>query len=134
MQKEFTNIKPDLAVLKDKPEDPEASLHVGRFLCFFKGEWDKGLPLLALNGDAKLKDLAKKDLNDPVAAADQAALADAWMDLAEAETRGKPLIQLHAYGWYKQAAPQLVGMDKARVEKRIKDLDKLAERLLPPTK
>ena len=86
MQKEYDNIKPDLATLKDKPDDPDASLHVGRFLCFFKGDWDGGLPLLAVGTDAKLRDLAKKDINGPAGAADQAALADAWMVVADAET------------------------------------------------
>ena len=55
MEKEHENIKADLATLKDKPDDPDASLHVGRFLCFYKGEWDRGLPLLAVGGDAKLE-------------------------------------------------------------------------------
>jgi hypothetical protein len=133
MQKEYDNIKAELAVLKDKPEDPDASLHVGRFLCFYKGDWDRGLPLLAICSDAKLKDLAKKDVNGPVAAADQAALADAWMDVADAEAGARvQQIQLHAYSWYKQAAPQLAGLDKAKAEKRIKDLDKVAERLTAP--
>jgi hypothetical protein len=133
MQKEYENIKPDLAVLKEKPEDPTACLHVGRFLCFYKGEWEKGLPLLALSGDAKLKDLAKKDLNNPVVPADQAAVADGWMEVADQEAGPRvQQIQLHAYAWYKQAAPQLTGLDKAKAESKIKDLDKVAEKLTMP--
>lgn len=131
IQKEFDNAKADLETLKTKPDDPNASQHVGRFLCFFKGDWDRGLPLLAQGTDANLKSLAKKDINVPTAAADQAALADAWMDAADAEKDAKAQmqIQLHAYSWYKQASPQLTGLDKAKVDKRIKDLDKVAEKL-----
>lgn len=130
MQTEFDNIKGDLETLKNKPDDPDATLHVGRFWCFFKGDWDRGLPLLAVCSDPKLRGLAKKDLNEPAAAADQAALADAWMDVADGEAGTRiSQIQLHAYSWYKQSAPQLAGLDKAKVDKKIKDLDKLAEKL-----
>ena len=133
MQREYDNVKGDLATLKDKPDDPDAGLHFGRFLCFFKGDWERGLPLLAVGSDAKLRDLAKKDLNSPTAAADQAALADAWMDAADAETGTKgEQIQLHAYALYKQAAPQMTGPDKTRVDGRIKKLDAIAEKLAVP--
>jgi hypothetical protein len=133
MQKEYETVKGDFAVLKDKPEDPTACLHVGRFLCFFKGDWDKGLPLLALGGDAKLQTLAKKDLDGPTGAEEQAALADAWMEAAEAES-GVPAqqIELHAYALYKQAAPQLTGPAKIKADERIKKLDKIAARLTLP--
>ncbi len=133
IQKEFDAIKPDLAKLKDKPDDADASLHVGRFLCLFKGDWDGGLPLLAVGSDAKLAGLAKKDLNGPAAAADQLALADSWMDLANSETGVKSQqIQLHALTWYKQAAPQLAGLDKAKDEKAMKDIEKIAEKIAVP--
>ncbi|HVS37840.1 MAG TPA: hypothetical protein VMS17_19940 [Gemmataceae bacterium] len=133
IQKEHENIKADLAVLKDKPQDPDANLHVGRYLCFFKGDWEHGLPLLAAGSDDKLKELVKKDMSNPTAAADQMALADAWMDLASSQT-GVPSqqIQLRAGAWYKQAAPQLTGLDKAKAEKAAKDIDKIAEKFTVP--
>ncbi len=36
-----------MAVLAQTPGDPAASLKVGRFLCFVKGDWQAGLPILA---------------------------------------------------------------------------------------
>ncbi len=133
MQREYDNVKGDLATLKDKPDDPDACLNVGRFFCFYKGDWDKGLPLLALGGDAKLKELAKKDINAPTDAADQAALADAWYEVAEVETGPKEVqIQLHAHALYKEAVPKLSGTAKAKAEERLKKLDKIAEKLTIP--
>ena len=55
------------------------------------------------------------------------------MDAADAEAGVRAQqIQLHAQTWYKQAAPQLAGLDKAKAEKRIKDIDKIAEKLTVP--
>ncbi len=139
MQKEYENVKGDFAVLKDKPDDPDACLQVGRFLCFYKGDWESGLPLLALSGDAKLKELAKRDMNprrvftnpgeftDPT---DQDALADAWYEVAEVETGTKAVqIELHAYALYKAAVSQLSGPTRTKAEERLKKLDKVAEKL-----
>ena len=36
---------------------------------------------------------------------------------------------MRAYYWYKQASPGLTGLDKAKVDKKIKDLDAVAEKL-----
>lgn len=132
MEKEYDKVKDDVATLKAKPDDADASLHVGRFNCFFKGDWDKGLPLLAKGSDAKLQDLAKKDLARPTAPGDQAALADAWMDVADNDILGKTQIELHALAWYKLAAGQLAGLDKTRVEKKVSDLDEVAKKYSVP--
>jgi hypothetical protein len=37
-----------LAVLNDKPVDPAANLAAGSYLCFVKGDWEQGVPMLAL--------------------------------------------------------------------------------------
>jgi len=49
--------------LKSKPDDADAALVLGKHLSFLKGDWAKGLPLLAKSSDAKLKQLATKDLD-----------------------------------------------------------------------
>ena len=47
-----------LATLKTNPTDPEANLVVGKYHCFVKDEWEKGLPMLLKGNDAALKELA----------------------------------------------------------------------------
>src|SRR5262249_48069636 len=49
-----------------------------------------------------------------------------WYDLAGKEDP-KTNIQLRAYRWYKEALPELTGLNKTKVEKRIVELDKIAE-------
>lgn len=48
--------------LENSPTDPEAALQVGKFLCFVKGSWDEGLPVLAVSKDQALVKLAMVDL------------------------------------------------------------------------
>src|SRR5262249_29175702 len=43
----FDNIKQFAARLRDNPNDAEANLVMGKFLCLTKNDWAAGLPLLA---------------------------------------------------------------------------------------
>ena len=49
-------------ILASNPTDPEAALQVGKFLCFVKGAWDEGLPILAVSKDQVIVKLAMTDL------------------------------------------------------------------------
>ena len=51
-----------LVVLENDPTNPAANLAAGRHLCLVQGDWDRGLPMLALGSDAELKAAATKDL------------------------------------------------------------------------
>ena len=55
--KAYAEIEAALAMLREKPNDPDANLTVGKHLCC-KGRWEKALPMLALGSDAALKALA----------------------------------------------------------------------------
>jgi hypothetical protein len=91
-KKELDNIKKEseaakavAEVLKDKPDDPDANLKLGKFLCLIKGDWERGLPLLVKGSDAGLRDLALRDLNRPATPLGLKDVADAWLKLALAE-------------------------------------------------
>ena len=57
-----TDAEEATAVLEGKPDDPEANLMVGKYLCFTKGDWEKGLPLLTKSENSRLKLLAERDV------------------------------------------------------------------------
>src|SRR5262249_35252603 len=61
-QKEYELVRAAARTLQQKPDDPDANLATGKYLCFRKGEWARGLPCLAAGSDAALQALAKKDL------------------------------------------------------------------------
>jgi WD40 repeat protein len=123
IQKESRTAKEAMATLEKKPEDPEANQTAGHYLCLRKGEWDKGLPLLARGGDAGLQAAAKKDLVKPQEAAAQVEVGDSWWDLGESrkDSTRKALLA-RAGHWYREALPELTGLRLAKVEGRLKSI------------
>ncbi len=120
----------DEALAKD-PADATASLFKGKYLCFVRADWARGLPLLAQGADAKLKDLAAHDLKGTDDAAEQVVIGDAWFDLAEADTgRRRTVLYRRANHWYELAFPRLGNVAQARLEKRIKTM--IDHGALPP--
>jgi hypothetical protein len=100
-------------------DDPEANLKVGSYYCFVKGQWDKGLVMLARGRDPRLASLAQRELNGPTSPEEQVALADRWWDLAAEVTRFRAAVRSRAVFWYTQAAPALpAGLLRAKVEMR----------------
>lgn len=109
--------------LEAAPGDPDASGVVGRHLCFLKGDWTKGLPLLAAGADEALKTLAQKDLANPADAAAQISLGDQWWELAEKEDAAAvAFVGGRAALWYDRALAQTAGLSRAKVEKRLAEL------------
>jgi formylglycine-generating enzyme required for sulfatase activity len=108
--------------LKTDPDDADACLAVGRWYCFYEGDWDEGLKLLAKGSDDALKSLAAEELaSKPAKAEDKVARGDAWWDLGEKATgKTKAAMRRRAGQWYQEALPELAsGLGKSRVEKRL---------------
>jgi hypothetical protein len=107
--------------LEEKPTDPEANLAVGKYKCFVRSDWEKGLPMLALGSDAGVQALASKDLAGAASADAQVALGDAWWEVAETQDGGlKRSFQGRAAYWYRQALPGLSGLTKDKAERRTR--------------
>jgi hypothetical protein len=119
----------------EKPDDPAACLAVGRFLCLSKGDWARGLPLLAKGSDAALRALAEKDLSNAEDATTRRDVCLGWLDLAERE-RSSPsrrdLLTERARDGFDRAAAGLLDADRAKIEKRLAALEKLSAPKLKP--
>ncbi|HVR84819.1 MAG TPA: hypothetical protein VMU54_10950 [Planctomycetota bacterium] len=122
MKEEYQKVKSDLD--KVTPADPEA---VGRYLCFVRGDWEKGLLTLSLGAKGALKSAVDKDLGKPREADPQAETGDGWYELAQKEKSGwkKNKILSRAQYWYEQAAATASGLTRVKVEKRLDDLEAL---------
>lgn len=116
----YVAVRQALDFLKTLPDDPQANETVGKYQCYMKGDWRRGLPRLSRSPDPALGLLAQNDLADPRQPDAQLAVADSWWAMADAETgRARQQIRLHALWWYKLAEPNLTGADKARVQTRL---------------
>ena len=120
LAKEFENVKVARVTLEKSPDDANANMVMGKYLCFSKGDWDKGVPMLALGKDEPLKALAMQELRGAASSTEQTKLGDGWWTLAEKqEGAAKKKIQVRAAYWYQKALPGLSGLIKDKVEKRL---------------
>ena len=116
----YTEFKTVLETLKASPDDAEANYKAGRFTCFVKRDWKSGLPRLAKGNESTLQALAAKELTAPRDYEQQAALADAWHDVAGGQTGlAKDNVLAHASYWYERALPGLSGVERIKASKRI---------------
>lgn len=116
---EFDKIKPFKDTLDVNPIDPASNLAIGRFLCFNKGDWKRGLTKLALGGVTEPSSAAQLELEDDT---DPVKIGDQWWKVAESlKGTAKIRCQLHAAEWYRKALPTLNGLNKTRIERLVAD-------------
>jgi len=127
VEQAFAEVRKGLDTLNERPTDPEANLAVGRYYALVKGNWEKGVPMLALSGDEPLRTLAQWDLRGAATPREQVDLADAWWELAESsEGQQKTALLLRAGAWYRQARDGLSsGLARVRVDKRLEVIAEL---------
>ncbi len=127
LRTEYNDVRKHHATLKKHPDDPEANSAYGAYLCLVKGDWDRGLPLLAKGSDTMLKGMAEREAagGDDLKAV--MALGDGWWDLAEKrKATEKQLVLERAGFWYEKArAGEVYGLDRIKVEKRLGELAKM---------
>jgi len=122
LKSRYEKVKKAKEGLGTNPDDPAANLVVGQFQAIQKGFWEIGLPLLVKGSDGATQKAAERELLAPKDAPEQAAVADAWWDLAEKETgAARDNLRAHAIAWYEKAAPILTGLPKTKAEKRIQE-------------
>jgi len=123
MADEALKTKTALKALESNSDDAGANLVVGRFLCLYKGDFEKGLPRLAKGSDPVLKALAEKEIALPVEPKDQLALGDGWWDLSEKEKSPNAKMRLMARAgyWYAKAKPGLSRIAKEKASRRMQE-------------
>ncbi len=124
IQREYASARIAADTLVTSPDEPDANYRWGRFLALYKGAWSKGIPLLAQGSDAKLKTLAEKE-GKATETAMQLELANGYFDLADSEKALVPKKQLlqHSKEWFDKALPNLSGLNKSNVERRLKTVE-----------
>jgi hypothetical protein len=109
--------------LKRSPDDRNANLTMGKFVCLVRKDWDVGLPMLLKGSDKSLAALAERDLQCPDDhATSQFAMGDAWWNWSEREeAEARRAYRQRAAYWYRRALSELDGLDRATAERRILD-------------
>ncbi len=115
------------ATLEQNPADADANLALGRWCCFYKSDWPRGLPLLAKGTDERLKTLAQTELKPPAEGEEQAQLADGWWDQGSKELAViRDVVRAHAAELYAASLPNLTeALRKVAVQRRIAEIANL---------
>ena len=126
LRDEFRQLKGAIKTLGENPADPAANLAVGLYRCFSRGEWARGLPLLAKGSDGPLAAVALKETPAPAEASLQVALADGWREAGEKRTGTmKAKLLSRALHWYERALPGATGLARLKVEGHVEALYKV---------
>jgi hypothetical protein len=125
LQKEFARWEPFARKLAANPDDAEAGYQIGIYQALIKGNWERGLPLLA-RGPGPLAKVARAELDakTPGQRADAAGRWQAFGRQAEGVQHANAL--MHAYQLYLQALADadVSGHDaiEARLQKLLQEL------------
>lgn len=124
MAEAHARVQTALSTLADDPTDPHANQAAGAYYCFVKGDWGKGIPMLALGSDVALRTLAVQDLKGTSSAKEQAELGDQWWQRSESsqDPQLADRLRSRAASWYRASVGRLAGLDKIRVQKRLQQL------------
>lgn len=128
LEREYRVVERARTTLEKEPDDEEANTTVGEYLCLSKGKFADSLPFLEKGDNHELLDLVKLEVEKPTDANQRVKLADGWWEFAQ-QAEKKPVSRwacLRAGYWYGLALPQLVGMNKARAQKRLTDAEMVA--------
>lgn len=118
----YTQVIAAARKLQARPDDPEANLVVGRYLCFIQGKWEQGLPLLSRGADKRLGDLAAKDLEGATDSETMVDLADRYWELPDTKETPQRRARQRAAHWYQEALPRLSGEKRDRAQQRIQQV------------
>jgi WD40 repeat protein len=110
--------------LDQAPDDPRANQSLGRYLCVMKDDWLGGSARLAKSDVEQIRVAAKTELSKPSDAARKAEAGDLWWEVAEksADRLFAAACRRRAGQWFGQAVEGLEGVDRVRVQGRLKEL------------
>jgi hypothetical protein len=127
LQKEYAQWEPAAERLAKNSADPQANYDMGYYHALIKGNWDRGLPMLA-RGMGPPADIAKLELGQSPSAS-PLETADRWYTFAR-QSKGLPQINglLHAYQVYLKDLPAADPAQRKTIEARLLEINKA----LPP--
>jgi len=118
---EYAKARAAEKTLQDSPQDAAAALALGKFYCYAKHEWIRGLPFLARGSDSKLVYVATQELSNPTGTALEAGIGNAWWALADEQPAPlRPGIRDHALQWFGRAWPKADPELKTALREKMK--------------
>ncbi len=112
-----------LKLLAKDSANTEANLVAGRFLCFIRGQWVKGVPYLARCSDENLRKSAAKEMAKPDGVEDWEALGNLWQAASKAASEGdRVACAASAEYWYGKALAASTGLRKVKIQRSLQSV------------
>ena len=114
---EYDAYRKALDTLAAKADDRDAHAAVGRYLCFVRNDWSRGLALWEKGADPDWQELVNLELAESKETDEQVALGEQWWEISgEAATPLKWLYMERADFWYRQAISKATGKTSATID------------------
>ena len=124
LQKEYAHYEKFAEQLAKSPNDPTANFEMGYYYALIRGNWEKGLKMLALGNGLAAKAAALE--SGPRQAMSLLKAPDAWVKFAKG-TKDAPRIHalLHAYELCLKALPCVGEAERDALEARLAEINAL---------
>ena len=120
-QKEFARWQPFADKLIKSPDDPAANLEMGKYHALIKGNWERGLPMLAKGNSTALKEQALRDLKGQ----NPRAIAQGWMTgESSTDPTFKNQALLRASHWYLESLQSATDKDRSEIDDKLQQIAK----------
>jgi hypothetical protein len=120
LHKEFARWQPFADELAKNPKDPEANLEMGKYQALIKGNWERGLPMLASGSKGKLSKLAQDDLQG----ARSRVIGLGWYEFAatSSEAAARTQAYLRAYHWLQESLNGASDPERREIDALLRDI------------
>jgi WD40 repeat protein len=130
-QKEFARWQPFFDKLAKNPKDADANLEMGKYYALVKGNWERGLPLLAEAPKGALRALSRSDYAGPETEKTRRIVALGWYQFATGEQTDpamKTQALLRSFHWYQENLVDANDKERALIESKLQEISNM----LPP--
>jgi WD40 repeat protein len=125
LQKEFDRWQPFADALIKKPLDPGANAEMGKYHALIKGNWERGLPMLARGPKSPLTFLAQSDLGVPTGKGDRRVVALGWYNFASNKTLDPAMrtqALLRSYHWYQENLAEADDKERMLIDAKLQEI------------
>jgi len=125
LQKEFARWQPFADRFAKDPDDADAGHEMGKYHALVKGDWERGLPLLARGTKSDLQSLAASDLKMPDTDGARRVVALGWYTFGTNKATDaslRPQALLRAYHWYQENFATALDDQRSVLEAKLMEI------------
>ena len=121
LKSEYDKVKKAFETIKTQPDNEQACSDIGRYYCFVKGDWDRGLKYLANGNDAALSAIAGKEASAPTESHACFELGESWLAVAQRYQGVQRISALNRSSDWLRKVPAGNGIEEIKARKKLEE-------------